>query len=235
MKKIIIVAIVAMSVITSSYAQEQKGYIGISLGPSIPVGDLASKNFDNDEAGYANTGAVFDISFAYKLGDGNFGITALIRGQANPTDAQIIADEFSRQFPSANWTVESDSWGIGGLMFGGFGSFPVSEKISFDPRAMIGFLNATAPAITVSGSGSGGSGWIKVESASASSFAYLIGAGFKFDISDKLFLLTNLDYLNSNPEFINVETITSDGDRQLDTFNQTIGSINLSVGIALKI
>ena len=227
---------VAFLTITSqSYAQDEKGYIGISLGPSIPMGDLSSKDIDNDAAGWANTGAVFDISFAYKLGEGNFGITALLRGQANPTDAQALADEFANQLPGVDWTVKSDAWGIGGLMFGGFGSFPLSEKSSFDTRAMIGFLSVSSPELTVTVTGPGGTAWVKQSSTSATSFAYLIGAGFKFDIGSKLYLLTNLDYLGSNPEFSNVEVTASDGSRGTDTWSQSMGTLNLSVGIALKL
>lgn len=235
MKKIIFITVVLLTISIQGYAQDEKGYIGISLGPSIPMGDLSSKDADNYSAGWANNGAVFDISIAYKLGKGNFGITALLRGQANPTDAQALVDEIANQNPGINWEVESDDWGIGGLMFGGFGSFPISEKASFDTRAMIGFLSATSPEITITGSVAGGSAWTKQGSSTASSFAYLIGAGFKFDLGSKIYLLTKLDYLSSNPEFSNVEFTASDGSRENDTWSQSMGTLNLSVGIALKI
>jgi hypothetical protein len=235
MKKIIFSLIAVMTFVLQSQAQDKKGYIGLSIGPSIPMGDLASKDADNDAAGWANTGAIFDISFAYKLGNGNFGISALLRGQSNPTDAQSLADELANQVAGVNWTVESAGWGIGGLMFGGFGSFPISEKSSFDSRAMIGFLSATSPEITITGSGPGGTVWVKQSSTASTSFAYLLGAGFKFDLGKKLYLLTNLDYLGSNPEFKNVETTASDGTREKNTWSQSMGTINLSVGIALKL
>lgn len=235
MKKILFGLIMLLSITTQSYAQDSKGYIGISFGPSIPMGDLASKDADNDEAGWAKTGALVDISFAYKLGKGNFGITALLRGQSNPIDAQALSDEFANEFPGVIWNVQSDNWGIGGLMFGGFGSFPLSEKSSFDTRAMIGFVNASSPGMTVTGTAPGGSIWVKQSSASAAAFAYLIGAGFKFEIGSKLYLLTNLDYLGSKPEFSNVETTTSDGDILTDTWSQRMGTLNFSLGIALKL
>lgn len=235
MKKVIFSLVALLTIATQSYAQDEKGYIGISIGPSIPTGDLASKDADNEAAGWANTGVMFDISFAYKLGEGNFGVTALLRGQANPTDAQGLADEFASQNPGINWTVESDAWSLGGLMFGGFGSFPISEKASFDTRAMIGFLSATSPELKVTGTGSGGTAWVKQGSTSATSFAYLIGAGFKFDIGSKVYLLTNLDYLGSNPEFNDVELTASDGSKETDTWSQSMGTINFSVGLALKL
>lgn len=235
MKKIVFSLIMLLSLTTQSYAQETKGYIGISLGPSIPMGDLASKDIDNESAGWANTGALVDISFAYKLGKGNFGITALLRGYSNPTDAQAMANEFAKEFPGATWTVESDSWKIGGLMLGGFGSFPISEKSSFDTRVLIGFVNASSPALTVTENDAGSSIWVKQSSTSATSFAYLIGAGFKFEIGSKLYLLTNLDYLGSKPEFSNVETTSSGGNRTTDTWSQSIGTLNFTAGIALKL
>ena len=218
-----------------SYAQNERGHIGLSLGPSFPIGDLSSKDYDNVAAGWANTGAIFDISFAYKLGKGNFGISALLRGQFNSYDARSFANELSNQFGGVNWTVESDGWGIGGLMVGGFGSFPVSKIATFDTRAMIGFLSAVSPEITLTAIGPGGVGWARQSSATSTSFAYLIGAGFKFEIGKKLYLLSNLDYLGSKPEFTNVQTLSSDGSRITDTWSQSMGAINLSVGVAFKL
>ncbi len=93
MKNIVLSLILLTSISIQLKAQNEKGFIGISLGPSIPLGDLASKNPNNSAAGFANTGAIFDISFAHKLGGGNLGITAILRGQSNPTDAQAMADE----------------------------------------------------------------------------------------------------------------------------------------------
>jgi hypothetical protein len=235
MKKTILSLLASLAIVSQISAQDSKGYIGISLGPSIPLGDLSSKDADNPSAGFASTGALVDISFAYKLGDGNFGITALLRGQANTTDAQSLANELASRQPGILWTVESESWGIGGFMVGGYGSFPISEKTSFDTRALIGFLSSTSPEINLTGSFLGQSIWVRQSSANTFSFSYLLGAGFKFDIGSKLYLLTNIDYLGSNPEFSGVNTTASDGSLITSTFSQSMGTLNISVGIALKL
>jgi hypothetical protein len=219
---------------TDSFSQD-KGYVAISLGTNIPIGDFASSDANNKSAGYATTGGISDISFAYKFGE-NFGMSALIRGQANPTDAQSFADEIAKQFPGSNVTVDSKTWGIGGLMFGGYGSFPISEKVSFDTRAMIGFLNATSPDITVTLTGSGGSAWVKMNSTSSTAFSYLIGAGFKYDAGRKVCLFANIDYLGANPEFKNVETTDNTGATlSTNTFSQSFGTISFSIGIGLRL
>lgn len=235
MKNKLLLFLITLTITNQINAQDKRGYIGISLGSSIPMGDLSSKDANNNAAGFANPGAVFDVTFAYKLGKGNFGITALLRGQANPSDAQSLADEIANQNPGILWTVETGNWGIGGLMVGGFGSFPISDKASFDTRAMIGFLSASSPQININAIGAGGTAWIRQYAASATSFSYLFGAGFKFDIGRKLYLLTNLDYLGSNPEFTNVETVTSLGERSSGTYSQSLGTLNVNVGLAFKL
>ena len=214
---------------------KDKGYIAISLGSSTPTGDFGSKDVNNSSAGLAKTGAIFDISFAYKLGK-SFGLSAMIRGQANPVDNQVLLDELYKENPTVSWTADSKAWTIGGLLFGGYGSFPIGQgKTSFDARAMIGFLHASSPDITLTGVQGGTSAWVKLNSASATSFSYLFGAGFKFNVGSKVCLLLNLDYLGSSPEFQNVKTTTSIGTSDTHTFKQSFGTINFGVGVGLRL
>ncbi len=212
MRKLVLSFVALMVIIFQGYAQDGgKGHIGISLGPSIPMGDFGSKDLDKDEIGLANTGAMLDLSFAYTFKESNFGITGLLRGQVNPLDTKVVEDELIKQEPSVIWNVKSENWKISSFMFGVFGSFPISEKTSFDARAMVGFANTNSPENTVTGTALGTTIWVTQKSASAISFAYLFGAGFKFDIGSKLYLLTNIDYFGAEPEFSDVMTTTSDG------------------------
>ena len=233
MKNFLIILTISLLTATNCHSQD-KGYIAISLGPSIPIGDFASRDASNKSAGWATTGAIFDISFAYKLGQ-NFGLTALLRGQANGIDNDAFASELAKQ-AGGNWTVDSKAWSIGGLMFGAYGSFPISDKVSFDTSAMIGFLSATSPELNVTLSGSGGAVWVKQSSVSASSFSYLIGVGFKFDVGNKICLLANLDYLGAKPEFRDVAVTSSAGGApQKNTFSQGFGAINFGFGIGMRL
>lgn len=233
MKNLIILFAMSLLTATNCFSQD-KGYVAISLGSSTPIGDFASKDPNNNSAGYAKSGAIFDISFGYKFGK-NFGISALLRGQANSTDAQAIADQISRQNPGVSGTVESKTWSIGGYMVGGYGSFPISPKISFDTRLLFGFLSAISPEITVNLVGPGGTAWVKQNSSSSSTFAYLIGAGFKYDVGKRICLLANFDYLGAKPEFSNVETTSSTGSSSKSTFSQSFGTINFGVGIGYRL
>lgn len=228
MKKVFVLLAVLSMISASSFSQD-KGYFAVNIGPSIATGDFAST--DNKEgAGFAKGGAIFDLTFAYEVAP-NFGLMAMLRGQANTVDAQALADEFAKQNPLLSGTVEATSWGLGGLMIGAYGSLPLSNKVFFQPRAMIGFMSATSPEVKYTVSG----GWIKQSSQTAGSMGYLVGAGFKFDVAKRLCLLTGIEYSGTKVNFKDVETTTSFGEMQNDSFDQTIGAVNISLGIGVRL
>lgn len=234
MKKAVLLLTICLFAVTKGFSQD-KGYVAVSIGPSFPIGDFASKDPDNEKAGLAQTGAIFDISFGYKLGK-NFGVAALIRGQANSTDTQAIVDELYTQIPSTvNADVETGNWTAGAFLAGGYASFPVSKKISFDPRVMIGFLSATSPDTDVYLSDGSNSGWVKQASVTSTAFAYLVGVGLKFDVGKRICILTNLDYMGANPEFKDVQTLSSDGNIEVNNWKQPFSTINVGVGVGYRL
>lgn len=235
MKKHLLSLALIASMALQATAQDQKGFVGISLGPSIPLGNFASKNVNSQEAGFAKPGATFDITAGYKLGGSHFGIIATLRGQSYAYDTQPLVNDLSFQAPQFNWNVENSTWRTGSFLIGGFGSIPISERVFLDARAMVGFANSTSPQLNITGTDLTDTFWVKRDSRSASSLAYLFGAGFKFDVAPKLYLLTNIDYMATSPEFSNVDLTTSIGDRQSITFKQNMGVFNLSIGVALKL
>lgn len=231
MKSVLLSFLLAAGLCSSAVAQNEQGYIGLSVGPSIPVGNFASTDLNNETAGLAKPGAIFDISFAYPLGQGSFGIMGLLRGQANPFDAQALADELARMSPGTAFTVEAKPWSVGGLMAGGYGVFYVTDRTSFEARAMIGFMNASSPEIKIKT----GSDWVRQSSVAGNTVGFLVGAGFRFDISKRMYLLTMLDYMGEKPEFKDYEITSSTGENAKDTFSQPMGAINLSIGLAFKL
>lgn len=219
----------------SAIAQESNGHFSFTLGPSFPIGDFANKNYDYVNSGMANTGAMFDICIAHKVGNGKFGITGMLRGQSNPIDVLSISRSFASDIPGYKWTAESDGWSASSYMLGAYGTFPISEKAFFEPRTMIGFMAVRCPSLSITGTNSGSEMWLRQSSIYSGSFAFLIGAGVKIDLGEKIYLISNLDYLGSNAQFIDVETVSSNGKRYFDSWSQSIRTINLSLGIALKI
>ncbi len=230
-------ALALFLVIFSSFcqAQDKSGFVAYSVGPSIPIGDLASKNFNKAGAGFAKIGVMQDLTFSHLLGGGIFGITGLLRWQENAIDNLAYLDEFVKIDPKISWSVGSKNWKMLNTMIGGFGKFRISENSSFIARAMFGFTIANSPEITILGSHKNGGEWIDQRSSTATSLSYILGAGFKFDMKRNTFFLTNVDLLNANPEFRNVEIHADDGNISKYTFNQKIGIINLSIGLGVNI
>jgi len=106
-------------------SDKRKGYIGLSIGPSIPISD-----FGDETAGSAKTGIQLNlVNFGYRFSE-NFGITATWFGAANPLAIDAI-----------------DPWAYGGLMVGPLLSFPLSEKAEWDFRPMIGYSVTTLPGL----------------------------------------------------------------------------------------
>lgn len=159
-----------------SYAQmeDRRGYIGMTLGAAIPLGDFADNSFDNEDAGFAKTGINFNlVHFGYKFSK-NFGIAASWFGTAHEVDYNNMEAEF---------------WSYGGLFAGLLVSLPAGEKLFIEFKPMLGFVAATSP-------GSVGYG---EEEGSAIGFD-LVGS-VRYNFAEKWCAMANIDYLTAKPEF----------------------------------
>lgn len=230
------ILILVVSIVFGQITEDRKGYIGISVGPAIPVGGFASKNTDNSKAGLATTGAIFDVSFGYKLKK-NIGIAALLRGQYNPVNVQSLADKMNSQISGASAYVKGDGWSSGGVMAGIYSTHPLNHKatIIFELKTLVGFMNTTSPQIDMTISSPEGSGWVKQHSATATSFSYLFNAGLRFNTGKRIAFILNADYTDYTPNFKNVQITSSQGTSQNENIKQEIQTINISAGIAFRL
>jgi hypothetical protein len=194
------------------------------------VGDFASKDIDNQSAGFASSGAIFDINFTYMVNN-NWGFTASLRGQSNPFDDDAYETALENDNPGTTWTINSEPWGIGGLLIGGVKQMPISENSIFEVKAMFGFLRAVFPNVEWSGKQGIFEPKGKIHSTTASALSGLVGVGFRYNITSVLALTANLDYLGARPEFRDVETVTNYNTVQRETFRQKFGAINFGVGL----
>jgi hypothetical protein len=229
--KRIITLLTALSFFTLAHAQydDKKGYVGISLGPSIPFADFASTDKNNDDAGYATTGGNLTISFAYRLGQ-HLGFSAMLSGNNNPVNESALESNFREDYPGADWNVEANNWKLGGLLLGGYATFPASEHLDFDIRLMLGILSSTSPKITATATsgGLGVSGEREEKTVTTPSFD--IGFGIKYRLGNAVALLANADFISANPKFDNVTTTTTFGS-STSSFDQNYSTLNLTIGL----
>ncbi len=107
----------------------RRGYIGITVGPSIPLGDFAKKEnfqFGSGLTGPEKTSVGLQlnlINFGY-LFSNHLGLSAAWFGAA-----------YNR---SSNRAYELDPWSCGGIMVGPLLSFDMSEKVEWGLTPMLG-------------------------------------------------------------------------------------------------
>ncbi len=156
--------------------KERKGYIALSLGPAIPVGDFGSDDLNNPKAGLAKTGFQFNlINFGYRFSK-NIGIAGLWNGAAHTI----------KYLDDGIW---SHGYMLGGLLV----SFP-SERIDYDIRIMGGLMNATVEVPSLN------------YEASGIAFAYDIGGVIRLHLGRVISFITTADYAAGKPTMNSVNT-----------------------------
>ena len=254
----------------NAQAPQHKSHLEISIGPSFPVSHFAQDNINSSSSGFAKTGQAGNISYSRLIGK-RLGVAASLRGQRNPLNVHSMEEEFSKfEIPQGLWTVsnpgqplpplptttypnwkfDKQSWLLGSLLVGAYGEFPTgNKKTSFIAKALIGAIYADVP---------GAEGMSITDTATASfvqtethgfGFTYSVDAGFQFDISERLSLLTTLEYMGTNNVRFDAATATfttthgTPGTPEYGVsqssvrgeLRQIISSINLLVGIALRL
>lgn len=249
MKKALLLLTIPFVVTTNIFSQDKekysqdddlKGFASINLGVSIPTGNFGSDNFNNNDAGFATSGAVFDISFGYKFRP-NLGVTAVWRGQANGIDAGTYAQSLANYFGSGSVSIETSAFAIGGIMAGLYGSIPIADNLSFEPRALVGFSSARLPAMTTVAYNSSGTKlitWFQ-DQAETVTFSYIIGVGAKLNVSMKICLLFNVDFYGAKAEWENVREIsvghiTGTTEIRKYDYKQNFSTVNISAGLGLR-
>ena len=217
--------------LSSKIKAQEKACVGILIGPSFPAGEFASMDGQNDKAGFAKTGAIFDLSFSFPM-KGEVGITALIRGQANAMDGEKLIDVVRARFPSAAWKSESGYWSTSAVLAGPHVSLPLAKKTFFNVRVLFGFTSCFLPEYKITGKLPTYEFWVKQERKSAVALGALFGFGLRSEISPKLCFILNCDYLTTAPVFSDVKITSSEAIGNSNSkFQNNINTINLGLGI----
>jgi len=143
--------------------ENRQNFVGISFGASIPMGAYA-----DDGDGLAKAGLQLNLINIGYLFNENIGLTATWFGAANPLKY-----------------TENIFWSYGGLMIGPLLSYPVSRKLSWDFKPMVGYAVTTAPDL-----------FTVIERSNA--FAFSIGSQLRNHLSPRASILLGADYLYTN-------------------------------------
>ncbi|RZA08752.1 MAG: hypothetical protein EOO68_01615 [Moraxellaceae bacterium] len=199
MKKIIAVVLLAAGT-TTAFAQSddrRKGFIGISIGPSIPVGDFGKENKDVPGLKTGAGAHLNLVNFGYRFSD-RIGIAGKWFGGSNTlqVDGKVLED--------------IDPWSYGGMMAGPMVAIPLSEKIELDFRPMIGYSITQYPKY-------------KDEPTlnSDASLAYSLGANIQFNIASRFGIHAMLDYFHTKAQYKNIKGY----EQKISTITPAVGLV----------
>jgi len=234
MKKILLIILCLTIMIPLVTAQEadinKRGYLGISIGAAIPVGEFGSTDIGGEYSGFAKTGLSFQlINFGYRLGK-NLGIAGLWSGSAFNMDVDALVNNSG--LGAVN--VEADPWSFGAFMGGLLISIP-SDKFDIDFRGLIGFSYGKTPEMTISGYDiEGNYAFVKQTSGTSNSFAYDLGVGIRYNVSRLICINLLLDYMGSKPKF-STDLFSANGYYGKSEFDQPMNHITITGGIGFRL
>lgn len=237
MRKLILLVLIICS-INTIFAQEKdsKYFIGVSYGKSLPLGDFKDNKIDLDEfgnnSGFANNGNKFDIFGGYYLTK-DYGITGLIRYQNFTTDANSFANELKRINPTINFAVDSKDWKFASVLAGMFYNYPITKRMSIQPKGMLGLMYGSSPEITVDATNSSNARVVNVESGNSVGMAYEFGIGFKSTFGKHFALMPTFDLSGGILSFKNNKTIYSPIGGTVNTYTNTYNPSILTFNFGL--
>lgn len=183
--------------------RKKKGYVGLTVGPSIPIG-----RFANESKGRVKTGAHFNLINFGVLFSENIGISANVFGATNPMDSE----DYFFDYNSKNYYLDPAFYF--GLTTGPMFTIPISEKVNWDFKPMMGYtfnilysyFYYEEPII---------------------SLAYNFGTQCRFHLSNIISLLVTADYLGTTP-------LVSSNDYDI-IYNKNIQTVNFGIGIGFRL
>lgn len=209
-----------------------KGFIGIFIGPAIPVGSFGSKNFTDSTAGYAKAGFLIGASVNYYFTDA-LGITGMFNSFSNNVDAASIAKQASAKYSTYKWTVTADNWNVKDFMVGPSLKLPL-EGAQLNLSLLFGFAGATSPEMFLTGSQGSISNTGKINSSSSGAGCIMLNATARIDISPQICFTLGGGYFHTRPLFMNVTTNFTNGTATVSNFYQDISVLMFSAGLGYR-
>jgi len=196
---------------SASFAQANKFFAELSIGPSFPMGKFASKDYLDSTAGFAKLGGAANILFGYQLTD-KISVLFTLGGSMNAQDEEALEKRAEQSMGgSATTTIDAGKWKAVKLMLGGrLGTaFSSPGKLSFYADISAGICKTAIPeysgAIFNNNMQSGAFSNEKITL--PWSFCYQLGTGLKYGLNKKVYLLGHLNYFDSAPVHRDVKNI----------------------------
>ena len=232
LRKAFLFAALCLAGITAS---SQRNYLGLSFGASFPSEEFAKTSLEED-GGYAMKGFALEFSGAY-IFDYYFGITGALSFSSNQPDtekltADLVAGIEEPLPPDAEVIFNSGPWMYTNVMAGPILTLPV-WKLNFDLRAIAGlsFLISPPFELTVN---TEDETYFQSFGGNTVNFAYMLGTAIRFNMNQNYAIRLSADYFHSKPSFeVNEESLVGSATEK-SSYDMSVGTLNVSIGIAYR-
>lgn len=228
--------IIFLGGILTSGVYGQRSFLGLSFGASLPSEEFAKTSLAED-GGYALPGFVIEFSGAYVF-DYYFGIAGTFTFSSNTIDRDKLQQDLIDAITPPDEpeiedvTFNHGTWMYSNLMVGPFFTIPIAF-MNLDFRAVAGLSILLSPPWDLTVTTAEETYWTS-RSGSTASFAYMLGTGIRFNINSNYSIRISGDYFHSKPTFTVDEESAVGGATGKSTYDMSVGTINLNVGIAYK-
>jgi hypothetical protein len=213
----------------------KRSYFGISVGSSIPLKDFKSTDGNNPTAGFAKSGKKYDFFWGKDSKNPHWGITGLLRLHANPIDESALTSVAKNAYPSYDYNILAKDWKLYTLMAGAYYRIPGSKKMTIMPKAMIGLAYIYSPEINVVAENNlANIGTSITEASHTITPSYLFSIGLKSNLTKRIALISNFDFLGAFPTFDDVKTAYGNGTSITRTKSPSFLTFNYGIGIGYK-
>lgn len=229
MKKIILLSFILFGFVkVNAQTTVSKSSIGITLGPSFPIGYFGSKD-GFKSGGLAKVGGFLAIDYVYKFSP-HFGLVLSGQGSRYDIDKDALSISGVPKEISESASFNAGVWRTGAIMAGIFHAVPLTKtgRFNFELKILGGFQRTSSPDVSTTVMVMGTQ--LQQKSIASNSFAYLVGLGIRHHLTKKLSLKFNADYYGSNSEFKGGAYIAP----TITDMRRDIEAINVGVGLGVN-
>lgn len=239
---------------------QEKAYVSLSIGSSIPLPPFSNDDTKNQNSGLAKIGGVIHLKYVRKIPKERLGIALLLTTSVNGLNTNSIIDTYyeSNPDPRLDWQRKVDGWRTISLQPGVIYTVRLSKKIDMESGIFFGIAYAKSPKYTLKGKGSGNSFGrdyykeVMFEQDNVDGFAVTsaLQSGVQCPINEKLSLSLSIAYHYLKPTFKNIEqrgsgitTFEPGGPANISIFNymrrfnitQNMNAININGGAVYRL
>jgi hypothetical protein len=200
-----------------SVAQERittkpNNFFVFTAGPSFPIGDFASTNLDNQDAGMAKTGFTLEYKYGHRF-NGVFGLS---------TSLQYGRYDVDKAFLHGIPDVDIKPWEKFALLAGPMMTSNIGLKSNFDLSILSGLAMAQSPEGRFEGTEVLNADW-------SAAVPLKIAADFRFQFNRSGIFFIGANYLYMKPKF---EVLTDDENLfDFNTYRQKMHIIGMNAGL----